>query len=426
MLKSLFQSKSFSNIIASSSARISSSIISLLTVPLLLNIMGIKTYGTWVTITALLGWISMFDFGIGYSLKNKVTEFSAIGKRDDIQKLFMGTLQFYAIASILIFIVFLLSLFFVSVFFENKILTILIYLPVITAYPLTLSNFIMQGSRHFKLLYFILLGQSLLWLTVLLLVKVAVLPKNIYLLGALYGLIYLFIYLTLFSVALKKLNLKVYDFFKFAILKEINHLILTGVRFFLLQLSSLFLFSLGNYLTYNNLNPESVSKFDTVNKVFLLLISLFNIVLSVFWSDISHYKALKDKVRLKFTYKTLILINIVFDLLVVGAYFSLPFIINIWTKGLIKVTLKETYAFPILISIQSLAYCGAVFLNAFEDLKGQIVFAIIAAALIVPIVKIGFCYFNFGIGTVPLVSALLISPSVIFYLKKSYNRINTI
>ena len=49
-------------------------IISLTLVPLLIDILGVEEYGLWVTFTSLLVWISLFDFGLGYALKNTVSK----------------------------------------------------------------------------------------------------------------------------------------------------------------------------------------------------------------------------------------------------------------------------------------------------------------------------------------------------------------
>src|ERR1035437_1168138 len=49
-------------------------IVSFIYVPLLLNFLNSDRYGMWITITSVLAWFSLFDIGIGNSLKNKLAE----------------------------------------------------------------------------------------------------------------------------------------------------------------------------------------------------------------------------------------------------------------------------------------------------------------------------------------------------------------
>ncbi len=45
-----------------------------LLLPLLLKNIGMERYGIWVLLISIFTWVNNFDFGIGSSLKNKVSE----------------------------------------------------------------------------------------------------------------------------------------------------------------------------------------------------------------------------------------------------------------------------------------------------------------------------------------------------------------
>ena len=75
--------------------KIASSVATFISVPLLLHALGTDNYGIWVTLTALVGWLNLFDFGSGYALKNKVTESLIEPNFSTINILIAGTLQFY-------------------------------------------------------------------------------------------------------------------------------------------------------------------------------------------------------------------------------------------------------------------------------------------------------------------------------------------
>ena len=118
--------KVIKSILGSTIFKLSGAAISFISVPLLLKTLGTNNYAVWVTITALLGWLNLFDFGSGYSLKNKVTESQANNNKEDLEILIAGTLQFYMLMTLLLAIAFFISTFYVSVFKTHLYLAILI------------------------------------------------------------------------------------------------------------------------------------------------------------------------------------------------------------------------------------------------------------------------------------------------------------
>lgn len=62
------------NIVFGLLGRVSSSAISLLLVPLLINFLGVDRYGVYMTITAVTGWIGIGTLGLGKGLNNAVIE----------------------------------------------------------------------------------------------------------------------------------------------------------------------------------------------------------------------------------------------------------------------------------------------------------------------------------------------------------------
>jgi len=408
------------SIAGSTSFKLLSALISFFTVPLLLKVLGTESYAVWVTSTALVAWLNLFDFGSGYSLKNKVTESIAINDYRELNILIAGTIQFYLIMSGAILLIFLGSLYFVSIFKANQLLAIILYLPIIFSFPFTLGHFIIQGRKKFNVFNFLLLTQSLIWLVIILICKYNGFKVSLYQFAGYYsGLFFLTNLIILYS-SLKGLNFKIKEILNFDNFKASKKSIQVGYKFFLLQVSSLFLFSLGNILTYDHLSLVNVAQYDTVNKVYLMGMTLFNVVVSVFWAEISHSKALKDKGQLSKLFKQILLIAFAFSLGAIVVTLFIPMFIGIWTKGIIQVKPIQLIPFVLLVCLQAFAYSGAVILNAFEQLKGQIIFAIIAGILIIPIAKLLFSL-NFGIGTVPLASAILIIPSTIFVIFRARN-----
>lgn len=413
------------SIVGSTFFKMATSLVSFLVVPLLLKALGAHDYGIWVTLTAMVTWLNIFDFGSGYSLKNKITESLVDNDNSSLQVLIAGTIQFYFFATFVILLVFVVCLFFIKAFSENRILSLILYLPVIIAFPFTLGHFMMQGLKKFNLFNFFLLFQSLIWLLVIVLYSNGTIQLNIYKIGIIYGLLYVLVNFCMFIMSLRFLKFNLSKLLDFTHFKSSKDSLLVGGSFFLLQVSSLMLFSLGNLMTYANLRVKDVAQFDTVNKIFLIGMTFFSVIIGVFWAEVSHAKALKEKKRLFRIKNQLLLISLLFSIgTCIVAYF-MPYFISYWTKGIITVERIHLFPFIFLAIIQYFSYSGAVVLNAFEDLKGQVVLSVFAAIFIIPLAKY-FFYIKIGIGSVPFASTILILPTLVYVLYKSNKCIETV
>ena len=75
-------------------------LIQLALVPLTIHYLSNDQYGIWLTLSAILGWFSFFDIGIGNGLRNKLAE--AIAAKDfEIAKKYVSTS--YSILSAIFF-----------------------------------------------------------------------------------------------------------------------------------------------------------------------------------------------------------------------------------------------------------------------------------------------------------------------------------
>ena len=82
------------NIIGSFGVKIISILTTLLLVPITINYISSELYGTWLTLTSIIGWISFFDIGFGNGLKNKLAIAISLG---DFQKgkIYISTTYFF-------------------------------------------------------------------------------------------------------------------------------------------------------------------------------------------------------------------------------------------------------------------------------------------------------------------------------------------
>lgn len=78
-----------------------------------------------------------------------------------------------------------------------------------------------------------------------------------------------------------------------------------------------------------------------------------------------------------------------------------------WLGDFIKIRREDAYFFAALSIVQSLAYAGAVILNAFEDIRIQTYLSVISIIIMYPLCKF-FIALGMGMVSIPF-SAMLIT-----------------
>ncbi|GAB56978.1 hypothetical protein GPUN_2864 [Glaciecola punicea ACAM 611] len=396
--------------------------LSLMMVPLLLEILGVTNYGLWAALTSLIVWVTLFDFGMGNALKNSVSKAVAIGKPELAHDEFYQVIKLSVFSSFVIVLIFLFTLFSVNFFRENLIVSMSLFLPIIILFPLRVASFVLQGARQ------IAMDSGLMFLNTLIFFAMI---TGVYLLDVSIGLILLAVsfvisysisILLVASKAMKILNIRIYDFNK--ILKvEFDFIrIKLGLKFFGLQVSSLVLYSLGTIIVYSYLSSEHAAQFDIVNKIFVFGLSFFSIVIGAFWPEITTHRAASDFRSIRSLYFKMIGLSLIFTIAAfIIAYFS-PYIVQVWTGSKLEVTRHQAMFFALLVSTQAIAYSGAVILNAFEKINIQLVLSLVTTVLMLPL-TIYTIRLGYEIEAVPIVSAMLTSIAMVYCNVHAYKLI---
>jgi O-antigen/teichoic acid export membrane protein len=278
-------------------------LINFLIVPITIGYIDQVRYGIWVTITSIITWFAFFDFGMGNGLRNKLTTALAHEDHDEAQKYISTT---YAVLILISFSFFVLFCFFNSHINWNGILNIppnvdenlpLVMLMVMGTFclqfTLQLINTIlrsMQEPAKAELLTFF--GQ-LMTLLALIIIKntvtgslsVLVLVLNLAPVAVLFVASLLLFNGKLRSIApsFKKIN------FNYA--KSILNL---GGVFFLIQIGSLVLHQTDNVIITRIIGPEAVTKFNVTYKLYSVIIVIFLIIATPYWSAFTDAYVKKD------------------------------------------------------------------------------------------------------------------------------------
>lgn len=392
------------------------------TVAILIRALGVTGYGTWATLISLLAWVQLSDFGVGHVLKNRI---ASAPNPSNVFKLVCGVFQLYTLIGAFIALLLYLLGDFLIIVNEYKTEAYIVYFSTIIFFPLTISTSILQGCRKNSICLLFGAGQALLWLifiSVLFYLKISLLILSI---G--YISILLFVSTVQFWVALRILVGTKLNIFRYIIdlsyLKLAYPLFGVGIKFIALQLSSIILFSMGTYLTYSNLSPEAAAEYDVLFKCYQIPLTLFNVVISIYWVEIARLISENNRVVLQKKYKELQFIVLIVSITLLGlSILFAPWFVNLYSSGKIAIKLTTALIFWLLTTIQISSYAGAVFLNAAEKLKGQIILSTLATILLIPLVLF-FYSRDVGFSSVPLASALLITPNLIYCNWTAYHHV---
>lgn len=398
------------NIALAMLSKASSLMASFVMIPILLKSLGTEDYGLWVTLSSIAAWLLFFDFGLGNSFKNSV----ATQSKEVIKKEFSIAFSLYCYVAIVLVIA--LVLFLMTVGFESDETAFLIlYLPLCILFPLRLFSFGLEGLRQVGINSILETLRAVLWLVFAVAYVLYFDVKELHVLSIIFvvanilpQIIQLVIFKRLCGFSLKPCFISPsyivgQDSFKL------------GIKFFIIQLSSLVSFNLGNVLVYNHFGSSHVATYDIFNKVFVAALSIFNMSIAVMWPEISKAYTEYDFKKCKKYHNLLILIATAFSfgLLVVGFNFNLLLKI-LGVDNVIIIDWSLLWSVCFLTCLQSIAYCGAVFLNATGKLGIQIALAFISIVLIYPLFQVLFDL-SIGIKSYPLAVSIMVLIGAVVY-----------
>ncbi len=277
--------------------------VSLLLVRMTIDYINPVQYGIWLTISGIVAWMNFFDIGLGNGLKNKLAHALALNQEEEMNKYVSTTYAAMALISLFFFIVVSCISFFVD---WNKILNIPPSLPydvrpVIIAVLLCCSvQFVIQllntlltaTHQPSKSSVITFIGQFATLVIIYVLIKTV--PGNLMTLVIVLAgtpIVVMFISgLYLFKTNLKILSPKLKNVdFRYA-----KSLINTGGIFFFIQMGALILFQTDNLIITRIIGPEAVTTFNVSQKLFSILMMVFSIIITPFWSAFTDAYAKKD------------------------------------------------------------------------------------------------------------------------------------
>jgi len=407
--------------------------IGLILVPITINYLDPTKYGIWITLSSIITWFGFFDIGLGHGLRNRFAEALANGKHE-LARVYVSTT--YAILVLIIGGV-LLLFYLVNPFLnwntilnagkdvviqqELRVLALIVFTFFCMSFVFKLITTILTADqRPAKASFFDLLGKILTLILIFVLTKTT--TGSLLYLGIVMSSMPVFV-LLLSSIwfyngkyKAYKPSIKLVDFSK---AKDLFNL---GIKFFIIQIAAVLLYSTNNIIISQLFGPEHVTPYNVAFKYFSVLMMGFSIVITPFWSAFTEAWAKKEIVWIKkIMHKLIFLWGILFLLGICMLIFS-NWIYGFWVGE--KVTIPFSMSFLVGGWVLLNAWNGifSQFLNGLGKVKLQMYLGITAALLNVPLAI--FLGKKFGVDGVLFANLIVLSVGVWMYPLQYYKLIN--
>ena len=405
--------------------------LSFILVPLTINYIKPDAYGVWLTITSLVGWIAMFDIGIANGLRNRLSESLAANDYEKSRTYVSTTYVITGLIAFLLILIYLLFYRFIdwqqvfnSTFISEKelqhvvtIVSVLFLLKFISDIINVISASFQMVSVSSVLLFISNLGTTLaVWILskttkadmVLLALSLSLIPFVISVLASLYFF---------------KNNFKsVKPSFRYVDFKESKSIISLGSQFFVLQIIVLIVFQTDNILIAQFFSPSEVTNFNIGYKYYSIVVIIFTIILTPFWTAFTEAYFKKDFLWIKTTINKLLFYWSISIVILFFMFLMSSWIIKLWIGDVVEIPISLSLSICAYIAVTNWNAIFANFLNGVGKLRVQIFYAIIMGILNIPLCFLLVKIFHFGTFAMPLSNFICLSfGAIISYIQ--YNKI---
>ena len=302
------------------------------TVPYLMQAFGVRNFGLWLAISSFASSVYTLDFGLSNGFRNRFTAALSLGDEPDAQQSLSTIYFMLSFIAALVFLIFAFSypwidwqslfqlqageveaaksaIWWMSFFFCLKLVVSVINTVLIASHRVALSSFLelLQIVGSFLLAWAFSKGVNLPFQTMVLLL--ASLPVFVYAVGS----------WPIYRFQLSHIRPR----FSKAKLDVAKQFLGKGIQFFIIQITAIFLFTIGGFVAANMYGLEAAASFGLINKYYSIPLMGFSVILTPFWAGFTDAWIKKDLTWIRNILKNLLLLWLAFVLgLALMVYFS--------------------------------------------------------------------------------------------------------
>ena len=394
----------------------------LVTMPIVYNALDKYQFGVYATLTSIISWIDMFDFGITQGLRNRLTEARADG---DVQRARKYISTSYILLFLISFVLFIVYCFCYNFINWQAILNagdldrglldrmaFVVFTSFLIRFVASVVNKIYYAFQKAYLVDVTQLLGKVVYLAILIvlsftrgvtLFNVAVLQS------ALAAIVPILAALYFFSISERdyKPSFKLIDF------KVTGHIMGLGWQFFIISLSLLIIHSGNNLLISQFVDPASVPSYSLSYQLFSYVLLAYTIIITPLWSA---YTEAWRKGNIAWIKQTIGRIKKVYYLFVVGCAVVVvftPFIFRLWIGEKAEVPIIMSAAVAVMILFDMWIRIYDFFINGVGKIRVQMIVNIVMAVLNIPFAYIFSVVCNMGAIGVVLASIISYGVSAI-------------
>ena len=364
-------------------------LISFLYTPVLLAYLGEESYGIWSTILSVINWINYFDIGIGQGLRNALAKYIALDKEKEANE---SVSTGFVALTVISGITFLIGSAFIMIFDMSLVFKTRINLKpaLMVSFSCICLNFVLGLSR--SQLYATQQAEKVSLMTVLI--------QMINLIGILClskisrgSLLAVALIIGFSGITVNLLFLRgLWEKFTFLIPKfsnykkeELKNVCSVGIKFFIIQIAALVLYSTDNMIITQLFGPAFVTPYHISYTAFGIANGLFAAIMSPLWSK---YTVAVEHKDFSWINRTIISIDktlpFVAIILLMGIFLFKP-ISKIWLH---RELVYEAGLIPCMALYFFLQIWGSIYatvLNGIGRVNLELVLGVLTAILNVPL-----------------------------------------
>jgi len=382
------------NIVASFVLKSLGIIVSLLLVPLTLDYLDKTRYGIWLTLTSILGWMYFFDIGLGNGLRNKFAETKVYGNVEQGRMYVSTTFALLAIISAGLLLLFAT----INPFLDwTKILNteaslahelgktvLIVFVFFCLQFVFRLVSTILSADQKPAMSDFLSLCSSALSLGIIfILTKITAgsLLFVSFVFSATPVLVFFIAAIVMFRGKYKEYTPSV----KFVNFSQISDLLGLGVKFFIIQLAGLVLFTTTNIIISQLFGPAEVTPYNIAFKYFSVITMAFSIIVSPFWTAYTDAYHKKEVIWIKQATKKIVVIWGLSCLILAVMVISANWVYHLWVGPKISVPVSLSIMIALFVAISSWNSIFASFINGVGKVKLQLYYAVSVGFINIPL-----------------------------------------
>lgn len=395
---------------------------SFLLVPLTINFLDTENYGIWLTLSSFIGWFSFFDIGLGNGLRNKFAE--AKSKGDLTLARAYVSCAYFTIGSVCLLLVFV---FFGLNFFIDwtrvlntdaslqKQLSIL--MPIVFAFfclqmvvklITTIYTADQQHSMQGKINFYTSAGSLLaIWF------MTQTMESSLLLFGIIFSVLPVLILLGLNLFAFSKRYNNYRPSLSLWKREYLNDIFGLGMKFFIIQISGIILFSTDNIIITQLFGPEKVVPFNIAFKYISVSNMVVSMVLTPYWSTITEAYIKRDFDWIRISMKNLIKISLGSIFLIFGMVIISPIVYRLWIDDKVDIPMSLTIYMAVFFALTIFYAPFTYFINGTGKVKLQMYSILGTAILNIPLSIFLAKNMGLGVSGVIIATILCIIPHVI-------------